>query len=115
MSEIKPIVTIEDFKKLDLRVGQIISAERVPETDKLLKLMVSLGEETPRQILAGIAEYYPDPGYLVGRQFIFVANLESRVIKGLESRAMILAATDDEGTFALVHPTHLLRPGTQLR
>jgi methionyl-tRNA synthetase len=109
MIEPKPTIT------LNLRVGQVISAERVPDTDKLLKLMVSIGEETPRQIISGIAEYYPEPAYLVGRQFLFIANLEARTIKGLESNGMILAATDDDGVFALMHPTHPLRPGSQLR
>jgi len=113
--ESKPQIKIDDFAKLELRIGEILSAEKVPETDKLLRLTVNLGDEAPRQIVSGIAAYFPDPAELIGTQCIFVANLEPRVIKGLESQGMILAATTEEGEFALVHPGKKLAAGTRLR
>ncbi len=87
----KPIISLEDFKKIDIKIGEILSAEKVPETDKLLKLSVNFDEEKPRQIISGISVYFPDPQVLVGKKCSFVANLEPRVIRGLESQGMILA------------------------
>jgi methionyl-tRNA synthetase len=84
-------ITVEDFMKVDLRVAQVISAERVKGAEKLLKLMVDLGTET-RQILAGIARVYP-PESLVGRKIIVVVNLEPRTLRGYESNGMLLAAS----------------------
>lgn len=97
MTPIAPEITIEDFVKLDLRVAQVLVAERVPKADKLLRLEVDLGEGKPRQILAGIAQYY-DPEKLVGRKIVVVANLAPRKLRGLESTGMLLAASvGDEG------------------
>ena len=84
-------ITIDDFVKIDLRVAQILVAERVPKADKLLRLEVDLGYEK-RQILAGIAQYY-EPEKLVGRKIIIVANLAPRKMRGLESNGMLLAAS----------------------
>ncbi len=84
-------LSIEDFSRVELRAGEVLTAERVPKTDKLLRLTVNLGEETPRQVLAGIAEYY-DPEKLIGRKVIVVANLAPRKLRGFESQGMILAA-----------------------
>ncbi|MCS6885701.1 MAG: methionine--tRNA ligase [Acidobacteriota bacterium] len=86
-----PTVTIEDFAKIDLRVALVLEAERVPKADKLLRLIVDLGEDKPRQIVAGIAQYYA-PEQLIGRKIIVVANLEPRKLRGLESQGMLLAA-----------------------
>jgi methionyl-tRNA synthetase len=90
-------ITIDDFAKVELRVGEIIVAERVPKADKLLRFEVELGEEKPRQILAGLAEYY-EPEKLVGRKVVVVANLRPRKMRGLESQGMICAAslTEDD-------------------
>ena len=90
-------ITIEDFIKVDLRVGEIKVAERVPNADKLLRFEVDLGEEQPRQILAGLAEWY-EPEKLIGRKVVVVANLKPRKMRGLESRGMICAAslTEDD-------------------
>ena len=89
-------ITIDDFAKVELRVAQVVSAERVPGADKLLKLMVDVGTET-RQILAGIAKAYT-PESLVGRKIVIVANLQPRKMRGLESNGMLLAASvGDEG------------------
>jgi methionyl-tRNA synthetase len=90
-------IGIEDFAKVELRVGEIKTAERVPKSDKLLRFTIDLGETQPRQILAGIAQYY-EPEKLIGRKVIVVANLAPRKLRGLESQGMILAASiGDEG------------------
>jgi methionyl-tRNA synthetase len=91
------LIEITDFAKIDLRVGEVRSAERVPKADKLLLLTVDIGEEKPRQILAGIAQYY-EPESLVGRKIVVVANLKPRKLRGYESQGMLLAASvGDEG------------------
>jgi methionyl-tRNA synthetase len=88
-------ITIDDFSKVDLRVAQILVAERVPKADKLLRLEVDLGYEK-RQILAGIAQYY-EPEKLIGRKIVIVANLAPRKMRGLESNGMLLAASLEGG------------------
>jgi methionyl-tRNA synthetase len=88
-------IGIEDFLKVELRVGEILTAERIPKADKLLKFTIDLGEAQPRQILAGIAQYY-EPEKLIGRKVIVVANLAPRKLRGLESQGMILAASIGE-------------------
>lgn len=93
-------ISYEDFKKIDLRVAEILSAERVEGSEKLLKLEVSLGDGK-RQIIAGIGKQYP-PEETVGKQIIIVANLEPRKLLGLESQGMLLAAsTDQDGPILL--------------
>ncbi len=89
------VISIDDVMKLDLRVAQILVAERVPKADKLLRLEVDLGYEK-RQILAGIAQYY-EPEKLVGRKIVIVANLAPRKMRGLESNGMLLAASLEGG------------------
>src|SRR5690606_38251626 len=88
-------ITYDDFAKLELRVGKVVEAARVPKKDKLLHLQVDLGEGRPRSIVAGIATAYT-PEQLVGKQVIVVANLAPRKLAGLVSEGMILAAGDDE-------------------
>jgi methionyl-tRNA synthetase len=90
-----PHISIDDFVKVDLRVAQILVAERVPKADKLLRLEVDLGYEK-RQILAGIAQYY-EPEKLIGRRIVIVANLAPRKMRGLESNGMLLAASLEGG------------------
>jgi methionyl-tRNA synthetase len=85
-------ITIDDFLKVELRVGEIKVAERIPKADKLLRFEIDLGEEKPRQILAGLAEYY-EPEQLIGRRVVVVANLKPRKMRGLESQGMICAAS----------------------
>jgi methionyl-tRNA synthetase len=94
-SATSPVISIDDVMKLDLRVAQILVAERVPKADKLLRLEVDLGYEK-RQILAGIAQYY-EPEKLVGRKIVIVANLAPRKMRGLESNGMLLAASLEGG------------------
>jgi methionyl-tRNA synthetase len=89
-------ISIDDFGKVDLRVGQVLSAEPVPKADKLLHLKVDLGEAAPRTILAGLAQYYK-PEQMVGRKVVVVANLAPRKMRGFESQGMIVAASLDGG------------------
>ena len=105
------MITIDDFSKVDVKIGTVLSAERVPETDKLLRLMVDLGEEEPRQIVSGIAAYVPEPETLIGRQLAFVTNLAPRTLKGLESNGMLFAVGEGD-TFAFVTPDRPVPPGT---
>lgn len=104
----------DDFAKLEIRIGTIMEVQIVPETDKLLRLMVDVGEETPRQIISGIHEFFADPQILVGQQCPFLVNLEPRVIRGLESQGMILAASAGDA-FSLLSPSTTLPPGTVVR
>ena len=92
-------ITIEDFGKLDLRVATIVAAERVPKTDKLLKIQVKIGDEE-RTIVSGIAQHY-EPEALIGRNVIVIANLKPAKLRGIESRGMVLAASDGEGNLVL--------------
>lgn len=105
--------TIDDLNKIEVSVGTVLSAERIPETDKLLRLMVDFGEEGgPRQIVSGIAMYVPEPEWLVGKQLAFVTNLEPRTIKGVESNGMLFAV-GSEDTFAFLTPHRPVPPGTK--
>jgi len=99
-AEAKPIISYDDFAKLDLRMGRILSAERIRKSKKLLKLQIDLGYEQ-RQILAGVGEHF-QPEELVGRSVVAVANLASRKMMGLESQGMLLMAEDREGHLALI-------------
>jgi methionyl-tRNA synthetase len=106
------MISIDEFSKIEVKVGTVVSAERVPETDKLLRLMVDFAEEAgPRQIVSGINAYVNDPEDLVGRQLAFVTNLEPRTIKGLESNGMLFAVGNAE-TFAFLTPDREVPPGT---
>jgi methionine--tRNA ligase beta chain len=110
----KDIITYDDFQKLDIALGTILSVEQVEGADKLLRLMVEVGEETPRQIISGIKEYFEDIQVLVGKQCPFVLNLQPRTIRGFESQGMILAS-NHEDIFALLQPHVLLPNGTRVR
>ena len=109
------MASIDDFKKIEISAGTIQSAERVPETDKLLRLSVDFGEGESRTIVSGIASYVGDPENLVGTQCLFVTNLEPRMIRGIESNGMILALSNEEGVFSLVGPKTLVPPGTKAK
>jgi len=101
----KDAITFEDFQKVELRAGTVVSAERVPKKDKLLKLMVNFGEAAPRQIIAGIGKTF-EPALIVGHQYLFVTNLAPRdVLKGLTSHGMILATGPDAEHLTLVRPS----------
>ena len=92
-------ITIDDFTKIDLRVATVIAAERVPKTDKLIKLQVKIGDEE-RTIVSGIAQHY-EPENLIGKNVIVIANLKPAKLRGIESRGMVLAASDGEGNLVL--------------
>ena len=92
-------ITIDDFAKIDLRVATVIAAERVPKTDKLIKLQVKIGNEE-RTIVSGIAQHY-EPENLIGKNVIVIANLKPAKLRGIESRGMVLAASDGEGNLVL--------------
>ena len=101
------MISIDDFRKIDLRVAKVMSAERVEGSEKLLKLQVDMGEEK-RQILAGIGLFYT-PEAMIGKEIIVVANLEPRTLMGFESQGMLLAAKDDRPV--LLTPDTEVPPG----
>jgi len=105
------MITIDNFKKIELKVVKVISVERVEGSDKLLKLEVDLGDEK-RQIVSGIAKSY-NPEDLVGKEIIIVANLEPRSLMGLESQGMVLAAGSEAGPVLLI-PEKEVAPGTKI-
>lgn len=104
--------TFDDFKKIEIRAGKILSAEKIPDTDKLLKLSVDFAEAAPRQIVSGISMYFPDPAVLVGRVCMFVTNLEPRTIRGFQSNGMLFAVSTADGKFSLLEPNGDIPPGT---
>jgi methionyl-tRNA synthetase len=124
MTEINPeaeqsestFASIDDFMKIELRVGQIEAAERVAKSKKLVKLSVSLGETLgARQVLAGISQFY-EPESLVGRRVVVVANLKPATLMSLESRGMLLAgSSDDDSVLAIIEPDASLPLGARVR
>lgn len=112
------MISIDDFKKLEIKIGHILSAEKIEGADKLLKLSVDMGEEFPRQIVSGIALFFPDPQTLVGRKCAFAANLEPRTIRGFESQGMILAVNGGEGEqsfFSILGTSSDVTPGSTVK
>lgn len=105
----KPEISYEDFTKLDLRIGSILAAEKVPNTEKLLKLTVDLGFEK-RTIVSGIANFH-NPTDIIGQQVIVVINLTPRKIKGIESKGMILMAEDENKILHFTNSNKLAKPG----
>jgi methionyl-tRNA synthetase len=114
------MINYDDFAKVEIRIGEVLSVDTIEGADKLLRCMVDVGDvdvegnKVPRQILSGIREYLEDPQVLVGKKFPYVTNLEPRMIRGFESQGMILA-TSHEGTLALLTPTNDIPPGTKVR
>ncbi len=123
------MITYDDFKKVEISAGKILSAEKIPDTDKLLKLSVDFAETvektlddgtktitpTVRQIVSGISSYFPDPSVLVGKTCMFVTNLEPRMIKGHESNGMLFALSTEGGAFSLLEPNSSIPPGTKAK
>lgn len=109
----KDPVSIDEFSKLDIQIGKILSAEKVPETDRLLKFELEFSSEK-RTIIGGWAIAYPDPSVLVGTLVPAILNLEPRTIKGIESQGMLLGATDADQPVAL-HPDREIEPGSIVR
>ena len=106
------MITIDKFFETELKVATVMAAERVPKSNKLIKLTVDLGEET-RTVVAGIGQQY-EPEPLVGRQVIVVANLEPAKLMGVESQGMVLAASID-GKPVLLHPEQQVPNGTRVK
>jgi methionyl-tRNA synthetase len=111
--EAPSIITIDDFMKIELKTAKVLEAERMPKSQRLLKLKVDAGEAEPRTILAGIAESY-EPEALIGKSIVIVANLAPRKMMGLESNGMVLAASPDGGA-AFVINSEPAPPGTRVR
>lgn len=107
------MISFEDFSKVELKVGTVLSAEEVEGSEKLIKCQIDLGEENPRQILAGMKQWYK-PKDLIGKQVIVVANLEPKKMMGLESQGMVLAA-DAVGGPVLLIPQKEVPSGAKVR
>ncbi|HOA36785.1 MAG TPA: methionine--tRNA ligase subunit beta, partial [Flavihumibacter sp.] len=108
----KPAIQFDDFAKIDLRTGTIVSAEKVEKADKLLKLSIDLGSEV-RTIVSGIAQHFK-PEDLSGQQVVVVANLAPRKMRGIESNGMILMASDEKGKLHFVRPQNKINPGAEI-
>lgn len=129
-------VNYDEFKKMDMRVGQIMSVEPVPDTDKLLKFQIDFGDMVPeviaegeevaegeekkmvpkfRQIVSGIHEFYPEYEKLVGKQVLYIVNLEPRTIKGVESNGMLMAVDGKDGKPVFLTPEVEVNAGSQVR
>ncbi|MDO8659623.1 MAG: methionine--tRNA ligase [Candidatus Parcubacteria bacterium] len=107
------MINIEDFNKVEIKIGKVTSAEKIPEGDKLLKLVFDFGGET-RQIMSGISESFPDPSVLVGKEMPVLTNLEPRTLRGYESQGMLMAVNVD-GKAVLLHPATEVPPGSDIR
>lgn len=108
----KQPITFADFAKIDIRIGKVIASEKIPETDKLLKLLIDFGSEK-RTVVTGMAEFF-EPQYFIGKEIPVLLNLEPRKIKGIESQGMILAA-ESEGKPCLLHPETEIPAGSEVR
>lgn len=107
-------ISYDEFKKLDARLGKVLSAEAVEGSDKLIKLMLDFGEESPRQILSGIRAWYESEA-LVGKQMLFVINLAPRTMMGLESHGMLMAVDGVDGAPVFLVAEKEANPGSKVR
>ncbi|MDY4592015.1 MAG: methionine--tRNA ligase [Eubacteriales bacterium] len=107
-------IGIEEFEKVQLKVGTIVECEKVPKADKLLCSKVDLGEGSLRTIVSGIAKYYT-PEEMVGKQVVVVTNLKPVKLRGIESQGMVLCASDDEGNLTLISPATKMKSGSEIR
>lgn len=106
-------IEFDDFLKVDLRVGQILAAEPIEKSEKLLRLEVTVGEDEPRQIVAGIAKFH-EPSNLVGRKVVVVANLKPAKLMGFVSEGMLLCASDEVVGLELLNPGDAVAPGSRV-
>ena len=106
------MLTFDEFKKMDLRVAKVVACEPHPNADKLLVLKIDIGEEEPRQIVAGLRQWYL-PENLVGKEILVVANLEPATLRGIESHGMLLAAQSGDDVVILA-PEKELPPGARV-
>lgn len=107
-------LTIEEFSKLEARIGIVLSAEAVEGSEKLIRFMLDFGEEKPRQILSGIKKWY-EPETLIGKKMLFVINLAPRAMMGLESQGMLMAVDGLEGEPVFLVPEKEVKPGSRVR
>lgn len=107
------MINFDDFAKLEIKIGKIVSAEKVEDANKLLKLEIDFGDEK-RQIVSGIAQWYKVED-LVGKQVPVLVNLEPRTFRGVQSQGMILAAAGDDDSAVLLHPDKDVPPGSKIR
>lgn len=118
VAEKQKYLTIDEFSKLEARIGVVISAEAVEGSEKLIRLMLDFGEEAPRQILSGIHAWY-EPETLVGKQLLFVVNLAPRKMMGLESQGMLMAVDGQDGAPVFLVPDtsfeKKVSPGAKVR
>jgi methionyl-tRNA synthetase len=112
-SNLKPQITIDDFKRVDLRIAKVITAERVPKSEKLLKLQISIGTEQ-RQVIAGIAQHYT-PEDLVGKKIVVVANLAPAKLMGQESQGMLLAASNSNNKLTILTIANDIEEGSAVK
>jgi len=105
-------ITFSDFEKLDLRIGKVIEATQVPESKKLIRLLIDFGTEK-RQAIAGLLKYYK-PEELVGRKCVFLLNLQRRMLAGIESQCMVLAAEDELGNVSVLQPEKDIAEGSKI-
>jgi len=110
---IKPDTSFDEFMKMDIRVGTVLSCKKVPKADKLLEFRIDDGLEG-RTILSGIAEFYPEPEQLIGKQVLFIANFPPRKLRGIDSEGMILSAENPDGSLAVVQPATPLTNGSKI-
>ena len=113
-AQVKENVAFEDFMKMDIRVGTVLSCQKVPKADKLLQFRIADGMEE-RTILSGIAQHYPNPEELVGTQVCFIANFEPRKLRGVMSEGMILSAEDADGKLVLIQPKVPVTNGVEVK
>ena len=105
-------ITFAEFQKLDLRVGKIVEANQIPDSKKLIKILVDFGTEK-RQAVAGLLRWYK-PEDLVGKKCVFLLNLQRRVLAGVESQCMILAAEDEAGNVVVLQPEKDIAEGSKI-
>jgi methionyl-tRNA synthetase len=105
-------IIFSDFEKLDIRIGKIVEATQVPESKKLIKLLVDFGTEK-RQAVAGLLKYYK-PEELVGKKCVFLLNLQRRMLAGIESQCMVLAAEDEAGNVSVLQPEKDIAEGSKI-
>jgi len=107
-------ISIDDFAKLDARLGKVLTAEAVPDSDKLIRFELDFGEEQPRQILSAIRQWYAEPEALIGKTMLFVVNLAPRTIRGLESQGMLMAVDGLDGAPVFLVPEQPTAPGARV-
>lgn len=108
------MASIDDWKNIEITIGEILSAELIEGTDKLLKLSVDFAEERPRTVVSGIRRYFSNPADLVGMKCAFVTNLEPRPLMGLVSEAMVLAASTED-SLSLLRVSPEIPAGTKIK